>query len=253
MTEETKKIKARSKEYPAFTLNQAIDFVKLIVDYPKNRSISYEYAAKEMGVKADTKSFRYMISSARQYGLLSTSSGNALSLSESAHRLARPFEDEETILSLKKQCFETPKLYRDLISIYKEKSIPDVDRLSNMLVNSQGIVSNVATTAAQVFIDTANEVGAIKSGILILENEMNSVNPPASEEQADSVNPTSRECMPSSELMVKEGFDAPLSIPFGEQKKAVLYMPLNVEKNDAEYALAMIRMMFKKVYGVDEE
>ena len=71
MSAEEKKTKQKSKEYPAVTLEQAIDFTRRFKDYPKSKPISYETAAKECGVSVGTKSFRYTISSAKQFGLLS--------------------------------------------------------------------------------------------------------------------------------------------------------------------------------------
>ena len=63
MSAEVKKTKPKSKEYPAVTLDQAIDFVKKFKDYPVSKPISYDVAAKECGVSSSTKSFRYTISS----------------------------------------------------------------------------------------------------------------------------------------------------------------------------------------------
>lgn len=64
-----KKSKPKSREYPAITLNTAITFVEKFRDYPQNKPISYDAAAERCGVKATTNSFKYTLSSARQYEL----------------------------------------------------------------------------------------------------------------------------------------------------------------------------------------
>lgn len=247
-----KKSKPKSKEYPAYTLNQSVDFVSKFKDYPFGKPIAYDVAAKALNVSADTKSFRYMISSARQYGLLSTASGKTLSLLEPARRLIRPTESEQAISALKLECFASPKVYGELINQYKGQSVPPINTLINILVTYHGILANVAKTAAQTFLDTANEVGAIKNGVLNMD-EAFADEGDSDEAPVDQIIDSLGSQIPKQELTDKDGFDAPLSIPFGEQKKALLYMPLNVEKEDAEYALAMIKLMFKKVYGVTKE
>ena len=74
-----KKSKPKSREYPAVTLDAAVAFVEKFRDYPQNKPISYDVAAETCGVKATTNSFKYTLSSARQYGLISTSSGKTIS------------------------------------------------------------------------------------------------------------------------------------------------------------------------------
>jgi len=255
MPEEAKKTKVKSKEYPAITLKKAINFIEKLKDYPVGKPISYELAAKEMGVSVTTKSFKYTISAARQFGLISTSSGSTLSFLAPANRFARPTEDESVLSLLKLQCFSTPKIYEELISEHKGKSIPDITKLENILVSYHGVAPNAATIAAKTFIDSADEAGAIKSGVLSfdLDAPTESLTEAPNEDRKEQREQMSITQSFQSDLVVKEGFDAPLSIPFGEQKNALLYMPLNTEKDDAEYALAMIKLMFKKVYGVASE
>mgnify|MGYP000529850617 FL=1 len=50
---------------------------------------------------------------------------------------------------------------------------------------------------------------------------------------------------------LNEEFAAPLNISFGDKRRAILYMPIDATRDDAEYVKAMIALMFKKVYGVE--
>jgi len=206
-----KKTKIKSKEYPAITLGKAIEFVEKLKDYPRNKPISYDTAAQALHIKPTTKSFTYTISASKQFGLITTSTGRTLSLTERAIRLVRPTEDEGTLLKLKIECFSLPKLYSNLLNEYSGKSIPPIERLENILVTSFGIAPNAANSAAMTFIESANEVCVIQNGILGLDVEI-----PTNTDAMD-------EDMPLSSLnelqMAKGEFDAPLSIPFGEQKK----------------------------------
>ncbi|MCL2770753.1 MAG: hypothetical protein FWD89_00365 [Firmicutes bacterium] len=253
MEDNVKKEKAKSKDYPALTLMAAVEFLQAFKDYPLNKQISYAVAAKVKGVSETTKSFRYAISAARQYGLISTG-GSAFSFLDAGKKLIRPTDDAATISSLKMQCFSNPKLYGELISQYKGRSIPNITTLENLLVTYNGIMASAANTAAQTFIDTATEVGANKSGVLDLDVDaieavVSGTVMEAQPERVDEVSKVAVSVTPQK-MLLEEGFEAPLTIPFGEQKKAILYMPQNVEKDDAEYALEMIKLMFKKIYGV---
>lgn len=252
MSEEAKKTRAKSKEYPADTLEQAIAFVTKFKDYPIGKAIAYDAVAKELKVSTTTKSFRYMISSARQYGLISRAAGNTISLLEPANRLIRPTESEKKLQVLKTDCFSAPKIYRELISQYNGQSLPTASTLENVLINFHGILPNVAGKAAQTFLKNANELGVVVNGVL----DTNSVQDAKVEESDNSQNLQQESNVIDNphiqELTLAEGeFDAPLTVPLGEHRKAVLYMPMNTEKEDAEYVRSMIDLMFKKLYGVN--
>lgn len=252
MSAEEKKSKPKSKEYPAVTLEQAIDFVKKFKDYPRGKPISYDVAAKECEVSSATKSFRYAISSAKQFGLISTSTGLTFTLLEPAYRLVRPTESDAALKALKIECFSSPKLYSQLILDYTGKSLPSVGTLENLLVNYHQIMPAVAKGAAQKFIDSANELGIVQNGVLCLDNEIEAVASIqiADEDEvcADDKNNIAIDTLTADE---KHEFAAPLNISFGDERRAMLYMPIDATKEDAEYVKDMISLMFKRVYKVD--
>lgn len=241
--------KIKSKEYPAVTLGKAIEFVKKFKDYQIKRPISYAIAAEAIRVKPTTKSFTYTLSAAKQFGLITTSSGKTLTLTDVANRLVRPVEDASVLNRLRVDCFALPNLYTDLINEYSGRSMPAIEVLENVLVSNYDIAPNAANTAATTFIETANEVGTIHNGIL----DMNS-DPSIFKETQNTMTEVINQGTTATELKIDKlqetEFEAPLSIPFGEKKKALLYMPLDVKTEDAEYALEMIKLMFKRMYGV---
>jgi len=249
MSDENKKIKQKSKEYPAVTLGKAIEFIEALKGYPIGKPISYGTAATELKVSETTKSFRYTLSAAKQYGLISTS-GKVLTFLESANRIARPTEDEIVLKELKMECFSTPKIYSELIQEYKGRSLPPIKTLENILITNHGIAPNVANSAAQTFIDTANEVDAIKNGVVDLSIEKVNISDEADENPGEAPN-TSEQQDNLLSFEKKEGFEQPLTIPFGNQRKAILYMPTEITKADAEYAKIMILAMFKQLYDID--
>lgn len=253
MSAEEKKTKQKSKEYPAVTLEQAIDFTRRFKDYPKSKPISYETAAKECGVSVGTKSFRYTISSAKQFGLLSTSTGLTFTLLEPAYRLIRPTESDSVIKALKTECFSSPKLYASLINNYLGKSLPPVGTLENLLVNSYQIAPAVAKGAAQRFIESATELGVVQNGVLCLDS--NSDDDTLAQSISDngelSADAEEKDRSDDFPIEVNSEFAAPLNISFGDKRRAILYMPIDATTEDAEYVKDMIALMFKRVYKVN--
>ncbi|HBK29087.1 MAG TPA: hypothetical protein DDZ04_04620 [Parabacteroides sp.] len=254
MNTNEKKSKPKSKEYPAVTLGAAIAFVEKFRDYPQNKPISYEVAAETCGVKATTNSFKYTLSSARQYGLISTSSGKTISFLEPARRFARPTEGAAELQALKFECFKTPKLYAELISEYTGQSMPQTQTLENILVNHYGILPAVAKVAATTFIKTATEIGAVQNGILDITTETPQVSSDIAAKEVNAANCNNAASEPTTGGFFQassEEFAAPLNISFGDKRKAVLYMPIDATQDDAEYVKDMIALMFKKVYKVE--
>ena len=250
ITEKT--AKPKSREYPAVTLSGAIAFVERLKDFPQSKPISYESAAAACGVKMTTKSFKYTLSSAKQYGLIATSAGKTLTLLEPAKQFARPTKSQEELRLLKVECFKSPKLYAELIQEYEGHSLPQQQTLENILINQYSILPVVAKGAAATFITNATDIGVVQSGVLDLSIEESAA---AADETPNADTPfdeARKDAAPVEDLPVGGAeFAAPLNIPFGDKRRAVLYMPMDATKEDAEYVRDMISLMFKRVYKVD--
>jgi len=245
----------KSKDYPAYTLSAVIETLKRLKDYSPDKPIAYSLAAKECGMSPRSKSFSYMLSSARQYGLIATAEGKSFTLLASGNRMIHAAEDEASLQMLWLECFSTPKLYSDLIAIYKGKSLPEVAALENILVASHGILPTVAKRAAQTFLDTANEVGVVQNGILDLDisPKPQRVAEEPRELPEDRADKEDRAPAPAQEpaapTVPTEEFSAPFNIPFGGKRRAVLYMPGDTTPDEAVYVQNMISLMFQQVYG----
>lgn len=255
MDAKEKKSKPKSKDYPACTLGKAIEFVAKFKDFPPGKPISYDVAAKECNVSATTKSFVSTLSAARQFGLIATSTGRSFTLLPAALRLIRPTESADALRTLKIECFSSPKLYGELITSYSGKSVPSVPTLENIIVTYNGILPAAAKKAAETFVDTANEVGAVQNGILDLNveptEEQTAPVIPENKNEASDTESTSGETSLADDLAPTGEFASPLNISFGDKRRAILYMPIDATRDDAEYVKAMIALMFKKVYGVE--
>ena len=156
--------KERSAMYPSVTWQECEEFIKRIDKY--NGKVTYDTVAQDYGLKnASAKSFAYKISTARQFGLVKTTGGSVIELTELAKSYLYPIngyvQDE-----IKVKCFQTPPLYAKLIERFNGKAIPNESSLANLLMQSFGIVKTVKDTAAKCFILNAEQMGACVNGVL---------------------------------------------------------------------------------------
>jgi len=205
-------------------------------------SISYETAAKALELSVTTKSFKFKISSARQFGLIATSSGETLTFLDTAKAFVFPTEKVD-LEQLKLQCFENPRLYGELLELYRDKAIPKQHSLENILTTTFGIAPNAKELAAKVFIETANEVGAIVGGILTLDIQVNSIQDKVNdEEQADlsTITTTTNEEVYTN-LQTPENFK--FMIPTLGSKTATLLIPNEINTKDIDFINMFIQNM----------
>jgi hypothetical protein len=267
MSEEIKPVKTRqnyekSKLYPANTLNESIELLEKIKDLPLKLPVSYDTLAGRYGLKsANTKSLLYRISAAKQFGLITTS-GSAVKLTEVGKKILFPQDASET-RKLKKQCFQQPMLYQNLIKIYENKGLPSQIALENILLRDHGIAQSSKTVAAKVFLETIAELDLAPTGVLTLEeddyyaisNGFSSENN-NSEDVANESKDNSQFCefdvaAPISKALPLEQNDyEQLVIPLGNKRKAIINMPSDAVADEAEYVKDMLAVMFKKLYGI---
>lgn len=245
----------RSREYPAYTILETIDFIRKFRGFPLDKPLSYDIAARNIGVSKTTKSFKYSISAAKQYGLITTSTGEIMHFTDTGKRVIQKENIDKNIMM---NCFKHPKLYEELIKDYNGKSLPSIVKLETILLSNYSIAPNATKKAAEIFLDTAEEANAVMNGILSVE--MNTFDTDMKTEEPkytfDQTNHSEKGASCSSvehknyEQKDKDEFASPLSIPFGDKRKAVLYMPMNSTPEEAEYVQEMIALMFKRVYGI---
>ncbi len=248
----------KSSLYPAFSINDVIDFLELTKKYPAGRPISYDTMAEECGLKSSyTKSLKYKISSAKQYGCIETSD-RMITLTELGNTIIRPISDEELFES-KITAVKNPPLFKKLFEKYEGKPLPQQTALENILVRDYKITESSKKVAAETFIKCLDQVGAINAGVISfdlisnisIENKSIEVENENIEEIDASISSgvdNIQNNLSPIDIKCKEDYEAPLTIPMGNQRKAILYMPVETTKKEAEYVKAMISMMFDNLY-----
>ena len=254
----------KSKLYPANTLNESIELIEKIRDMPIRNPVSYEVLAKKFGLtSASTKSLKYRISSAKQFGLITTS-GNAVKITEIGKKILFPQDSNETA-QLKKICFQQPVLYQNLIKIYLNKALPNQSTLENLLLRDHGIAQSSKAIAAKVFLETIAELDLAPTGVLTFDDETdyatssngynaekNIADDATSESNDDNQSLDTEIKTPISKSVPLETNDyEQLVIPLGNKRKAIINMPSDAVADEAEYVKDMLALMFKKLYGIN--
>ncbi len=154
----------KSALYPRLTWAECLDFVRTVSSF-NLKSVSYTEIARKYGLTSPTaKSFTAKISSAKQFGLITTSDGNVVQLTDTCKRILFPV-DEDT-RSIERACFSLPPLYSKLIAAYDGKALPNQTLLSNVLMNSYRIQRGAKDVAADAFLKSAEQLDLIRGGIL---------------------------------------------------------------------------------------
>lgn len=259
---ESKKTIIRSKEYPGATLNQAIEFVVGLKDFPMSKPLTYDAAAKALNTSINTKSFKFKLSAAKQYGLISLSSGKTFSFLEISKHFLFPHESEKEIEKLKKKCFSNPTLYAELIKDYEGKSLPLGSTLANIFISQYGIAPAASESAAFTFLKSAEQAGAMISGVLNLSEDIENDMGEKTEEDKDiddekglrqvEYNEKKQDYTNNNVISVIESSNQEtFRIPLGRKENATLNFPESMSKETAQYLNFMIYQMLKNLYGID--
>lgn len=254
MEQKKKREYVRSKQYPAVSLDTVINFLSKLKSFPAGKPIAYESVAEAVHVSTTTKSFKYTISAAKQFGLISVTN-QKVTLNKLAEGILYPTGD---IADLKRQCFLLPTIYQELANDYDGKALPPQDILENILVSQHGIAPKAKKIAAQAFLDTVAEIDVIEDGMLKITTASANTNSHEAKENSNNlssdsnIHPQNQEDRVDNEdkdLVDDHGYEK-LVVPFGQQKPAVLYVPNDIVGEDAQYLHDMISLMFKRLYGL---
>lgn len=158
----------RSPLYPVFSINEMIDFVMGIVKIGGKR-VSVSTIASVLGTSVKTNSFKSKISTAKQFGLI-RGSGGAVEITELAKRIAYPINESNTRQAILESFLSAP-LYRKIVERYENQALPNNDKLGNILLLEYNLTKSAKDIAAAKFIESAEQIGILKNGVIILETE----------------------------------------------------------------------------------
>lgn len=243
-------IREKSALYPKTSWNDCLEFVRTIAGF-NLKSVSYLEVAKKYGLNnPSAKSFSSRISTCKQFGLITTSGGDTIQLTETCKRLLFPTGEDmrPTVLA----CFAMPPLYNKLIATYDGKAVPSQDILANILMTNHRIQPSVKDSAAKCFLESASQLDLIKGGVLCYSDATtptpaNTQVEVAEEQVSDTIE--SPPVFPPSVASVPVASSIPVdndadyitqSIPIESGKVARFIIPVDATEDD----LFLIRDMF---------
>ena len=233
--------KERSPLYPIFSINDTMDFVKEIGKIGGKKA-SVETVASVIGMSVKTNSFKSKISTAKQFGLI-RGTGGVVELTDLAKKLIYTVDDRET-QHLMVEAFLTAPLYRKIAERYENQALPASDKLGNILLLEYGVTKTAKDVAANKFIESAEQLGVLKNGIIYLDPE----------ENADSAQSTLvvqvedvpvKESIPSKQqnIIAKEESGFCFTIPTLSGSTARITIPQDVTAKDLDFITLYIQNM----------
>lgn len=249
----------KSALYPGATWDECMELIKKISSF-NLKAVSYQELAKKYGLSSTTtKSFTAKIGAAKQFGLVTTAQGNTIQLTDASKKLMYP--TGESIRGIELVCFAQAPLYSKLISKYNGVALPAQELLANILMNEYRITRSVKDSAAKCFLESAEQLGLIKGGILCYSDAQNEpeepeVKQPATEE-FDVATQVVAAPTPSAATQVVQ---APVSgeadyitqaIPFASGKIARFIIPVDATEDDLLLLHDMFDVLLKRKFKLD--
>lgn len=156
----------RSKVYPRYGLESVMEFVRKIEAAGGDR-IAKASVAAVVGIPSNSSAFLGRISSAKQFGLISVE-GEKVSVTKRANRIFHVVSEDDKQAALNEALSE-PSLYKELIKRYHGKTLPPTTTIGNVLMNDQiGIEKKACQSAASNFVQSAQYIGAVRNGMLVV-------------------------------------------------------------------------------------
>ena len=247
----------KSALYPKVTWDECLDFVRTVSSF-NLKSVSYNEVAKKYGLSNPAaKSFTSKVSSAKQFGLITTSGGNTIQITDTCRRILFPTGEDTT--HIVRACFGMPPLYNKLIAKYDGKAIPSKDILANILMNDYKIQKPVKDIAAKSFIDSAEQIGIIKGGILCYTESENKLNEPMvltdsssdhyeeSQSETTTINEVAK-VVAANPSVSNESDYITQAIPFESGKIARFIIPVDATEDDLLLLHDMFDVILKRKF-----
>ncbi|MCK9593726.1 MAG: hypothetical protein M0Q91_17130 [Methanoregula sp.] len=160
--ETTKKTREKSVRYPANNLKECVDFLAIVHSIGGRKDAPIESILSKLNLTSpDTKSFKYLVSSAEIFGLIEKTN-TGIKPTEAGTLILYPPGGEEQKRKMLIDAFRTPQLYQKVIEQYDNMILP-----SNVILRSvflqKGIAPKALDNAVDSFINSAQYADVIDS------------------------------------------------------------------------------------------
>ena len=255
-------LRQRSSSYPRFSLQQVEKLAHTVFEMGP-RNCDAERVAKALRFSnAKNGSFVGLRATAAQFGLI-TGSKDSISVSESWIQIFLSDNSEE-IQEARKLAIFKPDLYRLILDEYKNRQLPNVERLAKELHINQkyGILKDAANAAAETFEESAKYAGILDTKGF-LKTESIEVENRSKTEEVDLVQNGEKnfdkdqtrvissmidnqmDFDPKLPKQDENGLDK-LEIKLRGGKKAFLFVPVPLHRGEKERLKALIDLLLEE-------
>lgn len=249
-----KKSREKSVRYPAYSLEECVDFLKIVHTIGGKKEAPVESLLSKLKITtSDNRRYKYLTSSAEIFGLVKKTS-NGITPTEFGLSIIYPINGDEQRKQLYLDAFNTPHVYQKIIERYKDMILPDVDALKPIFYNS-GIAPNALDTAVNAFLASAKFAGILDQNNRLLssipEGGLGSgqQQPPLEDDKSAEKQKGPAQQPPSKtnatqEDSTKQDSDAyKFEIPTTSGKKANILLPKDWVKEDIELLIKILRAL----------
>lgn len=161
----------KSKSYPFFSLEEALELSKMVYQVGGNSIAPVESILSQMNLKSpQNKRYGYTTSSAKQFGLIESKEGGFI-VTELAMSILYPTdENNQNVSNSKKRAAMMPELYKVVLSQFNGSILPKEEFLINIFIKN-GILLSVADKAVQAFLNTMKYANLIDKDDRVQFNE----------------------------------------------------------------------------------
>lgn len=249
----------KSALYPGATWTECMDLIKKVNSF-NLKAVSYQELAKIYGLSSTTtKSFTAKIGAAKQFGLVTTTQGNTIQLTDASKKLLYP--TGESVRGIELACFAQAPLYSKLINKYDNVALPAQELLANILMNEHRITRSVKDSAAKCFLESAEQLELIKGGILCYSDAVNNPEGPvAKQPAAKETDMETQAIVSSAPSAVTQVVQVPVpgeadyitqAIPFASGKIARFIIPVDATEDDLLLLHDMFDVLLKRKFKLN--
>ncbi len=239
--EAMKKTREKSVRYPANNLKDCVDFLSTVHSIGGRKDAPIESILSKLNLTSpDTKSFKYLVSSAEIFGLIEkTNSG--IKPTEAGTLILYPPGGEEQKRKLLIDAFRIPQLYQKIIERYDNMILPNNVILRNVFLHL-GIAPKALDSAVDAFITSAQYANVIDSNNRLILSDTNKITPsiqppqpPESDSSGLNLKSESQQApMEPTELPKKDTGYHRFEFVTSNGKKASVLLPADSTRKDIE-------------------
>lgn len=233
--ETVKKTREKSVRYPANNLKECVDFLSIVHSIGGRKDAPIESILSKLNLtSSETKSFKYLVSSAEIFGLIEKTN-NGIKPTDMGTLILYPPNGEEQKRALLIEVFKTPQLYQKIIERYDNMIIPNNVILKNVFLH-QGIATKALDSAVDAFINSANYANVLNNNRLLV-NISEEIKPPLPSGSGENHKPsepplqTGKKPEPIPQELINY---YKLEIPTSSGKMAIIQLPKECDKQDLE-------------------